>query len=275
MDKRILEGIEACRPLSDDLHSSEMSEVERQVRNDPAARLVYERVQKWDAAISASMEDVPLPPGLAERLRERLEASVAERRSPPPAAALSRVVAAAMQAAAVPPHQANDVRPGRRGLSRRQWVGVGVSTLAAALLVAGGLIIFQPRDDISLEAMAEDWLHEIDAHPDAWRSMQPPPRSFAIPSVVSAAPDGWRPIDKYATGVAFKLVHEAAGSAILYVARLSRPNLPSAPPSRPQFTSGGKAIGYWQSGGVIYVLVVPGDERSYRTFVRSAPIPLA
>jgi len=149
------------------------------------------------------------------------------------------------------------------------------STLAAALLVAAGLVIFQPRDDLSLEAMAEDWLQEIDAHPGAWRSMRQPPRSFAIPSVVSAAPQSWQPIDKYATGVAYKLVHEAAGTAMLYVARLSRPNLPAAPPTDPQFTSGGKAIGYWQSGGVIYVLVVPGDKRDYRMFVRSAPIPLA
>jgi hypothetical protein len=251
-------------------------------------------VQKWDAAISASMEHVPLPPGLAERIvesiAERLEASGAERPSQAPAASLSGAMAAVSQAGVVPADHSGDIRlgaidarpgaidarPRRTGLSRRQWVGVSFSTLAAALLVAAGLIIFQPRDDISLEDMAEDWLQEIDAHPGAWRSMQPPPpRSFAIPSVVSAAPHSWQPIDKYATGVAYQLVNKAAGTAMLYVARLSRPDLPAAPPTMPQFTSGGKAIGYWQSGGVIYVLVVPGDQGNYRMFVRSAPIPLA
>jgi hypothetical protein len=289
MDKRILEGIEACRPGSDDVHSPDLADVARAVERDPEARLVYERVQEWDAALLNAMEQVPLPPGLAERLIDRLNAS-----SEP--AVLRRSIAAAVQSAAVRPlcatgsasASADDTgsatgtqrKPflgsGAGRWSRRQWVGLSaLATLAAGLLIAAGLFVSRPSAEIALETMAEDWLKELDAHPAAWRGMQSPPRDFAIPASLMASPASWQPVGQYAKGIAYKLEHPKAGAAMLYVVRLSRPGLPTAPPGVPQSTTGGKAVGYWRSGGIIFVLVVPGDERNYRTFVRSAPVPLA
>ena len=81
MDKRIREGIEACRPGVDDLLDAELAslielaDAARAVGEDPNARLLRERVQKWDVAISASMEQVPLPTDLAQRILERLQAA--------------------------------------------------------------------------------------------------------------------------------------------------------------------------------------------------------
>lgn len=270
MDKRIIEGIEACRPLSDDVHAPDLSDVARAIQTDPAARLLYERVQKSDASISAAMEEVPIPPGLAERIVESLGA-----RAPAQGTPLDRAIAAAAQSVDAESESAGEVRPSAGRLSRRQWVGLGVfSTLAAGLLIAGGLFISRPRAEIAFEGMADDWLQALDSHPGAWRTVQPP-RDFAIPSAVMAPSVSWQRVALYGPGVAYKLVHAKAGAAMLYVVRLSRPGLPTAPPRAPQSTTGGKAVGYWQSGGLIYVLVVPGDERNYRSFVSSSPVPLA
>ena len=45
MEKRIIEGIEACRPGSDDLHSPELSDVACQVQQDPEARPLRARAK--------------------------------------------------------------------------------------------------------------------------------------------------------------------------------------------------------------------------------------
>ena len=74
MDRQIIEGIEGCRPLSDDLNAPEFGAVARAVADDAEVRRAYQRVQAWDVAISAAMERVPLPVGLAERIVERLQA---------------------------------------------------------------------------------------------------------------------------------------------------------------------------------------------------------
>ena len=38
MDKRIREGIEACRPAGEDLHGPEMADLAERLENDPLAR---------------------------------------------------------------------------------------------------------------------------------------------------------------------------------------------------------------------------------------------
>jgi hypothetical protein len=157
---------------------------------------------------------------------------------------------------------------------RRLWIvvtGVAASVMVAVFLGQW----LQPQTDDPLEALAAQWLRDVESRGSAWRGVaQAVPRGLKVPPAVSASPTSWQPIAG-GNGVAYKLEHAKAGSAMLYVVRMSRAGLPSAPPAEPQLTTGGKAIGYWQAGGVIYVLVVPGDQRSYRSFVGSAPIPLA
>ena len=73
----------------------------------------------------------------------------------------------------------------------------------------------------------------------------------------------------------YQLQDRAGATGHLFVVRLTRTGLPGAPPASPQSNTAGKAVGYWQSGDKVYVLVVPGDERNYRAFVSSSPVPLA
>jgi hypothetical protein len=51
--------------------------------------------------------------------------------------------------------------------------------------------------------------------------------------------------------------------------------MPSAPPAVPQSSTGGRSIGAWQTGDLVYVLVVEADERHYQRLIKSTSAPLA
>jgi hypothetical protein len=276
MDKRIREGIEACRPDSDDVRSPEMVDVAAAIDRDLEARSFFDSVQGWDATISEAMESVPLPAGLSERLLARLRADE------PLAGPVGSVIAGARlsepttSVGDTSPDSAVLVASSDRRWSRRKWIGAGAcSAIAASMLISVGIFLARPPAEAAIENLAEDWSKQLSADPTDWRSVQSAPAEFAVPATIVASPVSWQPIGKMAKGVAYKLTHEKAGVAMLYVVRLARPDLPSAPPNAPQSTTGGQAVGYWRSGKVIYVLVVPGDERNYRGFVRTGAVPLA
>jgi len=267
MEKRLIESIEACRPGSDDVASPEMTDVARQIQQDPQARSLYERVQKWDANICATMEDVVVPAGLAERIHERLRSQAAV--SPSEilvSASQSRVAEPTVE---LPPPQ--DL-PSR--WSRRKWLA-GVATIAATILVAAFLSVWLPGDgERPLEEVAEGWFNELSGN---WQDAQRPPAEFPLPGAITASPTSWQWLAKHssARGVVYQLQDRGGTKALLYVVHLTRSGLPSTPPASPQSNTAGKAVGYWQSGDKVYVLVVPGDERSYRAIVSSSPVPLA
>jgi hypothetical protein len=97
-----------------------------------------------------------------------------------------------------------------------------------------------------------------------------------VPGAITAKAIGWQRIGQigHVRGIAYKLAH-ATGTARLFVVRLSKAGVPGSPPPAPQSTTGGKSIGYWHTGGLVYVLVVDGNVRNYRAFVSSAGMPLA
>ena len=270
MDKQLIENIEACRPGSDDVASPEMADVARQIEQNPQARALYENVQKWDAAVGAKMEDIDVPQGLQDRILERLRSAAGSTVEALNVASHPLDVEPAVQIAP-PPEPVS--RRSRRHYSRRQWLA-GFAAIAACVLVAAFLSVWLPSDsEVPMEDIADGWSQQLAAN---WQQTEQPPREFAVPGAITAAPVGWQWLAKHAAhGVAYQLQDRAGTTAILYVARLSRTGLPLAPPAAPQSNTGGKAVGYWRSGDMVYVLVVPGDERSYRAFVSASPVPLA
>ncbi len=269
MDKRIREGIEACRAGSDDLRAADLADVARAVADDALASAAYERVQGWDAAVGASMEKVEVPPGLAERIVARLGA-VGE-----PSAGL--LAGAVDEATRVEPATDGDAQvslaPKRTSWSRRHWVGAaGLGVGAAALVIAAGYWLAQ-GSDLPLEVLAERWQAELK---DDWQPLAKAPQNFPTPNAIRVEPQRWQWIGRFTPTpvVAYELNHPKAGKAMLYVAEMPRSGLPGAPPVSPQWRSGGQAVGYWRSGDKVYVLVVP-DERTYRAFVQSSAVPLA
>lgn len=255
IDKRTRENIEACRPESLDLHSPDLNELARKVRQDPAVRAAYERVQQSDAAIVAAMPQVPVPAGLAERLLEQL-------------------AVAAVPAAAGSTASEVSVSAWRSHWPRRRVLGTAAA-LAATVLVAVGIgWMLQPGAPDSLEMLAIAWQQELAVN---WQAMDGAPRDLVVPSSITASPVGWQRVRYFANGggVAYKLIRGKARQAMLFVVKLSAHGLPGTLPAAPQSTTGGVAIGYWQSGGRIYVLIVEGDERSYRSFVETPLAPVA
>jgi len=272
MDDRIREGIEACRPASDDLDSPELADVARRVKDDPQARLAYDRVQEYDAAILKSIDDVSVPPGLSERILERLCAARDESANGRSKDLLAGVVAAASSAREATPDAQVSPAPRRLALSRRHLTGAALTALLACVLLVVVINLMQEPSDLALPDLADQWQVKLD---DNWQQMADAPADFALPGAVLVKPAGWQWIDRYTTVpvVAYELVHAKAGKAMLYVARMTRNGLPSAPPLTPQSTSG-KAVAYWQSGSHVYVLVVE-HERNYRAFVRPSTTPFA
>ncbi len=273
MEKRLIEGIEACRPLSDDVHWAELSEVARGVQDDPQTRVVYQRIQQWDAAVSATMEQVPVPAGLGDRILERLGRGQPLSQTQSAAGEQSGAMVLPWVEAQPDGASVEMARVAPR-FSRRQSLGALVAALAAGLVFAAFLGKWlQPRSDSSIETLADGWQQALGPK---WQDVQRAPRALAVPSAIIVPPTGWQAIGTYSSvrGVAYQLVDAKGNIATLYVVRLAQSGLPAAPPTAPQSTTGNKAIGYWQSGGVTYVLVVP-NERSYRTFVNASQRPLA
>ncbi len=266
MDRRVIEGIEACRPASDDLKRRDLADVAHAVEFDAEAQVQYQRVQAWDAAISGAMDQVDVPPGLAERILSRL----------PSTAATSASVAA--DAVSIG-ESAESIRfPGARRwknvrLPRRQLL-VAAASVAAVLLVS--LLArdwLSPRGEASLDERADRWLVELARDTGSWRAMDAALRDFPVSDAVIALPSGWRPINS-ARGVAYQLRNNA-GKATLFVLKIATTGLPAEPPLVPQSTTGGRSVGYWRSGQLVYVLVVDGDQRSYRGFVSTSGAPFA
>ena len=255
MDRRIIEGIEACRPGSDDLLQGDMSDVARAIHDDPRALARYQRVQAWDAVITDALDQVVVPEGLDGRILDRLQAS--------------QVTASSASAAGDSlPNGGQTIAVRWR---RRRWL-TAAAGIAAALFVAAWLGDWlSPRGADSLEQLAERLQTELAASSEPWHTGTAH-RAFPVPAEVNASPTDWHAIANL-RGVAYR-VRNNTGVATLFVLKRSAAELPTVPPLAPQSTTGGKSVAYWQKGALLYVLVVEGDQRRYRSFVSTAPVPV-
>ena len=229
------------------------------------------------------MEAVSVPAGLSNRIIERLHAAgvlndnVATVEVTVPTAVETTVLTAVettvLTAVETTVHPA--ITPGPRRVNRRRFVAASVLAVAAAILVAVFFSdLFGTSSDVPWEVMADRWQESLNPQADAWRDAEKLPRGYAVPPGILGTLDGWQPLNSR-PGVAIRLVRGDGTVAMLYAVRGTATALPAGPPARPQSTTGGKSVGYWQSNGVIYVLVAPGDERLYRQFVSPSATPLA
>ncbi|MEX2112099.1 MAG: hypothetical protein WD845_02885 [Pirellulales bacterium] len=266
IDRRTLEAIEACRPGSDDLLSTELADVALLVDGDPAVHAVYARAQRWDTAVSRAMQEVPVPPGLAERLLSRLAAGDAVAM----AVAASDATIDEATASALP----RQLPWSKARWSRRGWLGMVAATAATVAVAVGLTQYLRSGADAPVETLADAWLAQLDT---SWSNMADAPKRFLVPASITAEATGWQRIDPVGSvgGVAYRLQSAHAGTARLFVVRLAKKGLPSSPPVQPQWTTGGRSIGYWQSGDLVFVLVVDGNADRYREFANVSRMPLA
>ena len=230
-DERVIEALEVCRPGDGDPSDPVLA--------DPDLVELRRRIQGTDDVIAAVMQDVPIPDGLAERLIERLEAS----------------------------------RPQPRRISRR-WAVAGGSLLAVAagLLVAAliGIGRATPYDESIVLAEAIEFFNNEPEAKGLLLSENRPPTSYPFSrDVLQVSGISWRKIDGFLgrKGIAYDLPGQGGSFATLYVVNSKLSCLSGVPPRNARGNTGGVLTSAWQDGDLLYVLVVRGDRRSYRSFL--------
>jgi hypothetical protein len=215
-----------------------------------------ERLSRHDDRVTAALHEVELPGGLAARLLESVRSELA-----------------------VQPQQLDVACPsvanGGRRLSRRAvLVGVGLA-LAAALLVAVG--VFSPsRPQYTPAELMESTIGRYNAErssPPANQELETSPREFPLSEDVAFHEARWRWFDEAllgGRGVAYDLsIGNGAFRGALYVMEGSVEGLiTSAPPAPTYPPTQGACAAAWQSGGLVYVLVVEGGGGEYQRFLR-------
>lgn len=257
---RLRELMEASRPADGAEDDCGLSAAEalalRQAAEDPAIAAELARIHGWDAAIEEAMDDIPLPAGLAERL-----------------------VAAVKQDQAAEPTVAKTTPVAEP--SRRRWLGVALGT-AAALLIAVGAWQWSQRPTHltaeSVQALAAE-LREFAAGEFAWQEdLTSAPRStYPVESSLRVLPWRWQRMATSldAQAVVYDLSHTRRKTLLIVMqANVTSDELTTRPPSIPQSTTGGVCVGMWQRDGLVYALVVEGNEPWYRGLVKN-PLPTA
>jgi hypothetical protein len=116
-----------------------------------------------------------------------------------------------------------------------------------------------------------------DAPPGELVSRVAPPSDFPIsPDIAQFRDVRWRRVEKFVDGeaIAYDLPSSRSGKATLYVAKHTVAGLPPYPPTQPTLSTGGNSLAAWQSGGLLYVLVVRGDAQTYGDYLDRSQGPL-
>ena len=225
----------------------------------PSARQTYERLQHFDARLTSAFQQVAVPSDLAAKILARLQAE-------PQAVAQSE--AATITVAPV----IAEIRPVTcRRTTRAEMVAASMATAASLLVVALG-VGYWPHSTSTddPESFAEVWCPLVRPN---WKAVSSAPKGYSVPSSLAVRAKGWQQLGQKVA--AFDLSAANAARATLFVVKRSMAGLPSQPPMTPQSTTGGRSVGAWQSAGFLYVLVVDGDERSYRRLINTSVAPLA
>lgn len=275
-DPHIIEALEACRPGSDDVADPDLVFLAAYLAANPELDEAYERLQRLDASVARAIQEVPVPEGLADRLLDRLKqampATPAGKAEPEPAPVEAVIPEEPIAAALLP----------QKPTSRR-WLLLG----AAGLALAGSLllaVVLQHDGTVYTEAqVAEMAIRFFDAEsplPADGRlvGQSPPPREFPIsPRVFRHSQIRWRSVSQFLgqPAVAYELTRPDGARATLYVTRQTAVGAPSSPPLQPALTTHNRSASAWQSGSLLYVLVVEGGSRVYRSYLDIPRGPVA
>jgi hypothetical protein len=271
MDHRKLqEMIEACRSGSNDIGLPEMSPLSDRIDGDPELHDRYERTQRLDARLAQAIDDVEVPAGLRERILARLDAE-----APPAngAAGASEVILAPVA------NLANGVAAAPA--SRRRWLR-SIAAVAAGLLLLATGYAFWPRHSVltydRLLNLSSQWHQQLRANP-IWQPLAPREaiRGFPLAEAIGPGARHWADVSSLVgqAACAYDLTVAGGRRATLFVIANDGQIAGSTPPLKPGSSTGGLMIGCWQSGAFVYVLVVEGDERAYRSLLDDAGPPLA
>jgi hypothetical protein len=244
-ERGIVEAIDACRPGSNDLDAPEMNDLARRLKEDRRVAAAFESLQRWDVKVGNAVGDVPVPEGLQTRILARLMSAESDR------------TVVAPEAVPAP---------------RRVWLGIAVAaSVTLVLTTAWFWSRTAPVTAENLSARVDSWRQQID--PNAWQSTGSAPGSYPVSRRVLGRRFGWQSVGQGVV-VAYDLAGPGEASAVLLVVRVRLAGLPKRPPARAIWTQN-RSVAAWQSGALLYVLVVDGPPARYRRLLDLRRPPLA
>jgi len=269
-DPRILEAIEACRPASGDLEDPALAFLAERLAADPQLGEVFERLQRLDATVTEAFREVPVPEGLSGRIKARLLAQ------PQPEGALGHGDRGEESGS---PQPIAEVVGLQRHRSRR-WLLAGATAVAIAASLVVAVIVRNPErvvyDEGKVLERAADFF-EKDSQQQGKLVGRAPPRE-AFPSGIDFSLSDfpqmrWRDVKGFlgCTGVAYDISRRGGPRASLYVVKRTVPRLitglPASPSRNLSRPTGNVSVSAWQTGELLYVLVVEGGPENYRGYV--------
>lgn len=251
------EQIDACRPGSDDLSLPELAKLREAVQDDADVATALERSQQFDRTVMSAMQDVEIPAGLADRLLK----------------------AASAEGATGEVSLATATKPLRRRPSRRKWF-VTIGAAAALMLCAVSLVQFSSQSPrkVSQEELVQavpEWMRLV-GDPNGWVTdpRNRPAQAFAVPqNALNVQPVAWRTFRTPAreTAVAYRCNPTGKQAAYLFVVRTrAQYSVGNIPFTVVPGTTGRVAVGAWQTGRMLYVMVVDKDGQGLENYVRKA-----
>ncbi len=276
-DPRIVEAMEACRPGSNDLSDPALAFLATELAARAELDGLFERLQRTDGVLADVFQDVPVPEGLEDRILAHLAAGRAASSDSGPKKGPGLICRNGPEGAS---HKLNLVpfSAHRRRISRRLWLAVGAATaVAASVLIAVLLHSQAPAQYTGQEVLelAIDLFNTPSSEP--WQTAAPPRAYPLSPDVVVVPQPRWRRVHGFlgCRAVAFDMSTPGGTQATLYVVKCSVAGLPTEPPLRPSLRTGGRSTSAWQSGSLVYVLVVRGEARGYKRLLNLPRGPVA
>jgi hypothetical protein len=269
----ILHDARIVQDESGDLNDPQFAELSAALGEDEGLRARFDRLQKADAAIKDAFADVPVPADLAGRVLLCLsEAAPAKPVQPIQVAAETE-----LDSPALLPSSPIGIRP--KLVTRFQLIA-GFAVAAASVAIAAGVWMHSHRNTAVTSGQAietaMDFFDHDNAPPGEPVSRVAPPVDFPMSQDIARLTDvRWRRVDNFmgSQAVAYDLPSRG-GKATLYVANRTVAGLPDFPPPVPTLSTGGNSAAAWQSGNLVYVLVVQGDAQTYADYLDHSHGPL-
>jgi negative regulator of sigma E activity len=265
------EQIDACRADSDDLHlpehAADLAELKTGVQQSAEIRGLWERSQRDDRSIRGAMHDITLPAGLEQRLLAAVQAA-----DEPPLASVEKVVDEEVPAQGAAPAS----RPAPI-MARRRWLSRTVTALAATaalvLVAVLGNRFFNPPDVAitkdELVSQTQEWLQATSKVKWDANTTQD---KFPVRNLKGKANRSGSVASSQGTITVYDVKLPTSSSRATLFVLPTTAKYPVYPlPFTDVPVSGGWKVGAWQTGGVLYVLVV-SDKDGLEEFIRHQPI---
>ncbi len=225
--------------------------------NTPGADL-----PRFDARLRQAMQAAEVPVGLADRLLAGLQAAAV-------ANPTVDVVPSTVEPATTEPVRTEPATHVRR--SRRMMIGYTAAAASLLLLATAGWYL-RPQQVSVLEVpqLADLWFEGLSGQ---WQAAQTAPAELPLPQAIGARVQGWQSLRDAAghRGVAYELSAPGIRRAVLFAVKAPGARTSTLPPRRPQPITGDRSVASWQSGNVLYVLVLQGDASGYQRLFRTLP----